>query len=96
MDLTPLSRDDLERAVSYVRTHIHTGIVLVHCALGYARSAEVIAACLIAERHAHSVQEAEQMIRRSRPQIVLSSRSRQTLESYQQELHPLLDKRLAS
>lgn len=96
MDLTPLSPDELDRVVSFVRTHIRTGIVLVHCALGYARSAEVIAAYLLAEQQVNSVKEAEEIIRRSRPQIVLSSWSRETLESYQHKLHPLLEKRLAS
>jgi len=97
MDLTPVSANDLDHAVTFIREQIRKGPVLVHCALGYSRSAAVIAAYLLAEGHAHSIPAAEHIIRRARPQIVLSSQQRMALEQYRHIVSPSPDiRRMAS
>lgn len=93
MDLTPPSVADLDYAVAFIRQHIRNGAVLVHCALGYSRSAAVIAAYLLSEGHADSIPEAERIIRRTRPQIVLSRQYYMTLEKYQRALTSSVEQR---
>jgi len=44
----------------------------VHCALGFSRSAGVLAAYLLESSAAHSFEEAESMLRMVRPRILLS------------------------
>jgi protein-tyrosine phosphatase len=48
------------------------GFVLVHCALGYSRSAAAVVSWLVLYGHAGSIPEAVASVRRVRPEIVLS------------------------
>ncbi len=86
MDLTPLPSRELNRAVSFIQTHIRDGTVFVHCALGYARSAETVIAYLMATGQASNVAEAEAIVRQARPKIVLSKHAKDRLNAYQHGL----------
>lgn len=82
LDLTPPSVQQLRQTVEFISAHHPTGTVLVHCTLGYSRSACVIAAHLMASGHACSVSDAIEKIRKVRPSIVLKARSLAILEAY--------------
>ena len=71
LDLTAPDPAAVERAVRFVSAHAQRGIVYVHCKIGYSRSAAVVAAFLLANGDARTVDEALAMIRRARPQVVI-------------------------
>lgn len=58
--------------------------VLVCCALGLSRSATVVTAWLIAERHVSSVAQAVDLIKMQRPQVVLTTNHIRVLEQFQE------------
>lgn len=87
MDLLVPDIDDLRTAVIQLRQlHQSHENVLVCCALGLSRSATVVAAWLLAERHVSSVLQAVELIQSQRPQIVLKPAHIQTLEAFSKEL----------
>ncbi len=71
LDLTAPTPHQLDEAVAFILDHRPAGIVYVHCALGYSRSACVVAAYLLAEGVAQTVAEAIEYIREARPEIVV-------------------------
>ncbi|ROR11460.1 phosphatase PAP2/dual specificity phosphatase family protein [Erwinia sp. JUb26] len=74
MDLLVPDLPDLQRAVdrlNLLRQPQKT--LLVCCALGLSRSATVVAAWLLTERHADSVEAAVEIVRLQRPQVVLTA-----------------------
>lgn len=74
LDLALPGNDELTKAVCALEAlRQQHDTVLVHCALGLTRSAVVVAAWLLAYRHATSAAEAIQQVRTARPQILLPS-----------------------
>jgi predicted protein tyrosine phosphatase len=69
LDYSVPSQSQLEEAVAFVTKHAKNGIVYVHCALGFSRSASIVAAVLIRTEKARTAEEAVAMIRRERPRI---------------------------
>jgi protein-tyrosine phosphatase len=79
LDLIAPTADQLEaavRAIDYMNTARPT---LVCCALGYSRSAAVMAAWLVASRSAASIDAAISMIQAHRPRVVLTAAHRERL-----------------
>lgn len=73
LDLVPPSSQQLARAVdALTRLRAH-GPVLVHCALGYSRSASVVSAWLQRHGVASTPEAALSLVRKVRPQIVLAN-----------------------
>jgi len=72
LDLTLPSEDLVREAVQFIKDHAGAGTVYVHCALGFSRSAGVLAAYLLDSSAASTAEEAIEMIRRVRPQIVIT------------------------
>ncbi|SDB89808.1 phosphatase PAP2/dual specificity phosphatase family protein [Acinetobacter boissieri] len=70
----------LESLVQKLDTHKTTSNILISCALGYSRSACVLAAWLIYYRHAKTVQDAVNIIKVSRPFVVLKLNHLQVLQ----------------
>ena len=64
------------RVSAALRAH---GPVLVHCALGYSRSALVVSSWLLKHAPAATPQAALSMVREARPRIVITPRSLQLL-----------------
>jgi membrane-associated phospholipid phosphatase len=86
LDLTAPRPDQLVEAIAFIREHRTRGKVYVHCALGYSRSACIVAAYLLAEGFAGSVKEAVGMIHRVRPGIVMPEGFVQALHRYSDAL----------
>jgi len=82
LDLTTPTVDQLDEAVEFLRQHARGSKVYVHCALGYSRSACVVAAYLLVERKVLTVDEAVTTIRKMRPQSVLKTDLISVLRAY--------------
>lgn len=82
LDLVAPTLSQLEEATKALDELYPQGSVLVHCALGYTRSALVIAAWLYQRRVAASREEAIRLVRTARPQIVLSQAALSVLDAY--------------
>ena len=72
LDLTAPSPATLSRAAEFVAAHRPHGRVLVHCALGYGRSACVAAACLLAAGEVPDVASAVSQVCLRRRKAVFS------------------------
>lgn len=86
LDTTLPTPQHLRDAVAFIREQTGRGPVFVHCGLGYTRSAAVVAAYLLAQRRAATVQEAIHIIRETRPAIVLKPDLVEVLENYRVSL----------
>jgi protein-tyrosine phosphatase/membrane-associated phospholipid phosphatase len=71
LDLTAPTPEHLQAATAFIAQHAKTGVVYVHCKIGYSRSAAVVGAHLLATGQAATVAEAELRLRRARPSIVI-------------------------
>jgi membrane-associated phospholipid phosphatase len=71
LDLTLPTPAQLDAAVLFIRAARSRGAVYVHCKLGYARGAVVVAAYLVAEGHAPSPEDAVARVHAVRPGAVL-------------------------
>jgi protein-tyrosine phosphatase len=83
LDLVAPTAAQLQRAVAALDAlHAHAP-VLVHCALGYSRSALVIAAWLLKRGVASTPEQAIAIVRKARPRMVLPDTYRRLLEGMQ-------------
>jgi protein-tyrosine phosphatase len=73
LDWTVPTSAQLQRAVSFIDRESRTRKVYVHCALGFSRSTGVVAAYLLESSLASTAEEAVALIRKVRPQIVVTS-----------------------
>jgi protein phosphatase len=60
--------------------------VLVHCKAGYSRSAALVAAWLLSTGRATKVDEATEMIRTARPNVVIRPEIRDALQQWQRTI----------
>lgn len=82
LDMIAPSQGQLQTAVNALDALQPHGPVLVHCALGYSRSALVIAAWLLHRGFTSTVPDALAKVRLARPQIVLSAAYLAALEEF--------------
>ncbi len=71
LDLTAPTPEHLQATTAFIAQHAKTGVVYVHCKIGYSRSAAVVGAHLLATGQAANVAEAEVRLRQARPSIVI-------------------------
>jgi predicted protein tyrosine phosphatase len=71
LDLTAPLLEQLWEMGKFIAEHSETGIVYVHCKIGYSRSAAAVAAYLMIHGKVSDAEEAITMIRRARPSIVI-------------------------
>lgn len=71
LDLTAPHQDQLKAMAAFIEQHSSTGIVYVHCKIGYSRSAGAVAAYLLSSGRASSLDEALSLLRSARPSIVI-------------------------
>ena len=86
LDLVLPSLEELHQAVEALHQLWPYRPVLVHCALGYSRSALVVAAWLLATGRAATPAEAVAQLRAARPQVHLTGRHLAVLTAYQATL----------
>lgn len=79
LDMTPLTAKVCQKATSIIEQYHQQGKVLVYCALGYSRSATAIIAWLLWSNRANNVDDAINMVKKSRQNIVISAQQRQIL-----------------
>ena len=85
LDLTVAGVSQIRRGVAAIDDAVAHGPVLVCCALGFSRSAVIVAAWLIRSGHASTVCEAVSLIRKARPQVVLGRDHITALKRYSRE-----------
>jgi len=83
LDLTTPTPDHIAHCVAFIREQAAAGAVYIHCALGYSRSACIVAAWLLETGAAESPEQAVELLRRSRPQLVLRRDTLDSLLQYQ-------------
>ena len=66
----------------FIAEHAETGVVYVHCKIGYSRSAAAVAAYLLTSGHATSAEEAIEKLRSVRPAIVVRPEVREALRRF--------------
>jgi protein-tyrosine phosphatase/membrane-associated phospholipid phosphatase len=81
LDLVAPDSEACRQGAKLIEKLRQQGPLLVCCALGYSRSATLVAAWLLHSRRASSVEQAIELIRAARPQIVLGEPQRQALQA---------------
>jgi protein-tyrosine phosphatase len=71
LDLTAPTTAQLEEMIFFIEGESATGIVYVHCKIGYSRTAAVAAAYLLRSGAVTSISEAIDHVRRARPCVVV-------------------------
>ncbi|WP_248918552.1 phosphatase PAP2/dual specificity phosphatase family protein [Pseudomonas entomophila] len=86
LDLVAPDSQLLQQAAKAIEDLRQHGPLLVCCALGYSRSASAVAAWLVLSGRSNDVDEAEALIRKARPGVVLHPAHRLALQTL--EAHP--------
>jgi protein phosphatase len=82
LDLTVPTMRQFRAGVAFIRAHVKGGRrVYVHCALGYSRSASIVAAYLLAEGLANTAADAVAIVRAARPQILVGEAAVKAIEA---------------
>jgi protein-tyrosine phosphatase len=82
LDLTELTAGHLRQAVEFISQHAKSGIVYVHCKVGYSRSAAAVGAYLIASGAAADASGALEILRWARPGIIFRPEVFMALEKF--------------
>lgn len=86
LDLTAPTQTQLRTAVEFITAQRPRGTVLVHCKIGYSRSAAVVGAYLLASGRATTADEAIAQLRAARPSIVIRPEARQAIAAFAHSL----------
>ena len=89
LDLVAPDTETCRQGAELIEQLRRQGPLLVCCALGYSRSATLVAAWLLHSGRADSVEQAVGLIRAARPRIVLGAPQRQALQGLLQPSTPL-------
>jgi hypothetical protein len=86
LDLTAPLLEQLWGMGKFIAEHSETGIVYVHCKIGYSRSAAAVAAYLMIHGKVSDAEEAITMIRQARPSIVVRPEIVSALSQFEHRL----------
>jgi len=84
LDLTSPPQATLDQAVAFIQRHAQSGVVYVHCKIGYSRSAAAVGAYLIESGVAENADEATAMLRKCRPSIVIRPEAIEGIREFEQ------------
>jgi len=82
LDLTAPTPAQLRGAVEFIRKNAATGIVYVHCKIGYSRTAAVVGAYLMAAGHAADADDAMAQMREARSPLVIRPEAVEALHAF--------------
>lgn len=82
LDLTAPTLTQLQRAVEFIRMNAVTGVVYVHCKIGYSRTAAVVGAYLMAAGHATGADDAMAQMREARSPLVIRPEVAEALHAF--------------
>ncbi|MCE9555048.1 MAG: dual specificity protein phosphatase family protein, partial [Planctomycetes bacterium] len=88
LDLTTPTPEHIAHCIEFIHEYEPAGAVYIHCALGYSRSACIVAAYLLKTGQAESPEMAIEILRRSRPQLVLRRDTMKILHEYSELMNP--------
>lgn len=71
LDLTAPTMEQVSEAAGFIQAESRTGIVYVHCKIGYSRSAAVVGSFLYLTGRVNDADEAVDYLRRKRPSLVV-------------------------
>jgi protein-tyrosine phosphatase len=86
VDHTAPTQAQLRAGVGFILANSHERTVFVHCALGHGRSATVVAAWLLKNNAALTVEEAIKQLKAIRPDVRLKPEQQEALEVFVGEL----------
>jgi membrane-associated phospholipid phosphatase len=86
LDLTAPTPAQLQDAVAFITQHCSSGTVLIHCKVGYSRSAVVVGAYLLKAGHSRSADDALASLRAVRPSIVIRPEAELALRQFEREM----------
>lgn len=84
LDLTAPTFAQLEEMAAFIEKESETGIVYVHCKIGYSRTAAAAMAYLLCTRTVRTVSKAIDLLQRARPMIVIRPEIVAVLDVYAQ------------
>lgn len=83
LDLTQLTQQHLREAADFIGKHSRSGIVYIHCKIGYSRSAAAAGAFLLKSGQARDTAQCLEILRQARPGIVLRPEVAAALEEFE-------------
>lgn len=81
LDLTAPTPEQVRAGVAFITEHARTGVVYVHCKIGYSRSAAMVGRWMMASGLVRTAEEAVERMRAARPSLVVRPETWATLRS---------------
>lgn len=93
LDLTAPSIDQLREMAAFIEHQSHSGIVYIHCKIGYSRTAAAAVAYLLQTERANGLAEAFELLRNVRPSIIVRPEVVSALSNFARTLPQLANER---